>query len=84
MAKKAAKAATTGPAGVTYNPPPPEVRFELEDGLPANLPSVGKQVTLTVSGELCKVAKDEWDNRDCITVRRPKVKLTSGGKGEKA
>ena len=58
--------------------PPAEVRFELAAGLPADLPQVGKPVRLEVSGMLSKVAKDEYGNRDCISVRSPHVKLIKG------
>ncbi len=87
MAKKAAKQAMTAGTEVaspSYKPPPPEVRFDLDDGVLATLPSVGKSVTLQVSGRLAKVAEKEYSGRDCMTIRQPKVKLIKSTKGEKA
>lgn len=71
MAKK-------GPAQAvpsTYSPPP-EVRFDLKDGLPGNLPSVKKAIRLEVSGTLTRVStKTHPTDTDTIVVSNPKVKL---------
>ena len=76
MAKKAPKQAMTGSSiPGSYKPPPPEVRFDLDDGVLETLPAVGKSVTLQVSGRLSKVAEKEYSGRDCVTIRQPKVKL---------
>ena len=80
MAKKAAKQAMTAPApGIQRSPP--EVRFDLDDGVLATLPSVGKSVTLQVSGRLSKVAEKEYGDRDCVTIRKPIIKLIKSTKG---
>ncbi len=81
MAKKAAKQAMTAPG---YTISPPEVRFDLDDGVLETLPAVKKSVTLQVSGRLSKVAEKEYSGRDHVTIRQPKVKLIKGNKGDKA
>ena len=83
MAKKAAKPAMTAPTPGVYKPSPPEVRFDLDDGVLETLPAVGKNVTLQVSGRLSKVSEKEYGNRDCVTIRKSSVKLIKSTKGEK-
>ena len=62
--------------------PKPTIKFNLGDGLPAHVPSVNSEVTLTVKGTLVKVAaKDaEYNDYANITVRPSKVTVGGGGK----
>ena len=62
--------------------PKPTIRFDLDAGLPSDLPSVNQDVTLTVSGKLVKVAAKnaDYNDFDNITVRPSKVTVGKQGK----
>lgn len=62
--------------------PKPTIRFDLDGGLPSDLPSVNQDVTLMVKGKLVKIASKgaDYNDFDSITVRPSRVKVEGGKK----